>query len=82
MKNKITVHKLNEKLHFYLISNGKRYYLFTQDFSKGVYQFFKSGRSESELHKYNLWRKNPRLDKTIEKLPMYMRYVLKEDNAA
>ena len=82
MKNKITVNKLNEKLHFYLISNGKRYYLFTQDFSKGVYQFFKSGRSESELHKYNLWRKNPRLDKTIEKLPMYMRYVLKEDNAA
>ena len=82
MKNKITVNKLNEKLHFYLISNGKRYYLFTQDFSKGVYQFFKSGRSESELHKYNLWRKNPRLDKTIEKIPMYMRYVLKEDNAA
>ncbi len=77
MKNKIIVSKLNEKLHFYLVSNGKRHYLFTQDFSKGVYQFFKSGRSESELHKYNLWRKNPRLDKTIEKIPMYMRYVLK-----
>ena len=82
MKNKIIVHKSNERLHFYLISNGKRNYLFTQDFSKGVYQFFKSGRSESELHKYNLWRKNPRLDKTIEKLPLYMRYVLKEEAAA
>lgn len=82
MKNKIIVTKSNEKLHFYLLSNGKRLYLFSQDFSKGVYQFFKSGRSESELHKYNLWRKNPRLDKTIEKIPMYMRYVLKEDNAA
>lgn len=82
MKNKIIISKSNEKIHFYLISNGKRHYLFSQDFSKGVYQFFRSGRSESELHKYSLWRKNPRLDKTIEKIPMYLRYVLKEDSAA
>ena len=48
MKNKIMVNKLNEKLHFYLISNGKRYYLFTQDFSKGVYQFFKSPPGQND----------------------------------
>ena len=81
MKNKITVTKNNNNLNFYLLSGGKRYYLFTQDFSKGVYKFFQSGRSESELHKYKLWRKNPRLDKTIEKIPLYTRYVLKEEAA-
>ncbi len=78
MKNKISVTKANNKLNFYLLSEGKRYYLFTQTFSKGVYQFFQNGRSESELHKYKLWHKNPRLDKTIEKIPLYTRYVLKE----
>ena len=78
MKNKISVTKANNKLNFYLLSEGKRYYLFTQSFSKGVYQFFQNGRSESELYKYKLWHKNPRLDKTIEKIPLYTRYVLKE----
>lgn len=81
MKNKILVTKSNNKIHFYLISEGKRHYLFSQNFSKGVYQFFRSGRSESELHGYKNWRKNPRLDKTIEKIPMYMRYVIKETAA-
>lgn len=78
MKNKISVTKKNNKINFYLVSGGKSYYLFTQDYSKGVYEFFQGGRSESELHKYKLWRKNPRLDKTIEKIPLYTRYVLKE----
>ena len=78
MKNKISVTKKNNKLNFYLIAGGERHYLFTQDYSKGVYEFFQGGRSESELHKYKLWRKNPRLDKTIEKIPLYTRYVLRE----
>lgn len=81
MKNKISVTKGDNKIHFYLLTENKRYYLFTQSFSKGVYQFFQGGRSESELHKYKNWRKNPRLDKTIEKIPLYTRYVLKEEAA-
>ena len=81
MKNKVLVSKSNDKIHFYLIANGRRHYLFSQDYSKGVYQFFRNGRSESELHSYKLWNKNPRLDKTIEKIPMYARYALKEDSA-
>lgn len=81
MKNKISVTKGDNKIHFYLQSGGKRYYLFTQSFSKGVYQFFQGGRSEAELHKYKNWRKNPRLDKTIEKIPLYTRYVLREEAA-
>lgn len=81
MKNKISVTKGDNKIHFYLWSSGKRYYLFTQNFSKGVYQFFQNGRSEAELYKYKNWRKNPRLDKTIEKIPLYMHYVLREEAA-
>lgn len=82
MRNKITITKKNDKINFYLVTGGKRYYMFSQSFSKGVYEFFRNGRSEAELHNYKLWHKNPRLDKTIEKIPMYIRYILKEEVAA
>lgn len=82
MRNKIEITKKNDKINFYLVSSGKRLYLFTQSFSKGVYEFFRNGRSEAELYSYKLWHKNPRLDKTIEKIPMYIRYAIKEEEAA
>ena len=78
MKNKIIVRKGNNKLNFYLLSKTGRFYLFTQDYSKGVYHYFRNGKSENELRSYRQWDKNPRLDKTIEKLPMYIHYVLNE----
>lgn len=82
MRNRVTITKKNNKIHFYLVNDGGRYYMFSQDFSRGVYEFFRSGRSEAELHNYKRWHRNPRLDKTIEKIPMYIRYVLKEEEAA
>ena len=78
MKKRITITKTDEKLHFYLVTERSRSYLFTQGFSKGVYDYFRRGRSERELHEYKQWNKNPRLDKTIEKIPMYTQYVLRE----
>lgn len=78
MRNAITITKENEKLNFYLISKQGRFYLFTQPFSKGVYNFFRNGKSENQLKSYSKWNSNKRLDKTIEKIPMYVQYVLKE----
>ena len=78
MRNKITITKENEKLNFYLVSKQGRFYLFTQPFSKGVYNFFRNGKSENQLKSYSKWNNNKRLDKTIEKIPMYVQYVLKE----
>lgn len=66
------------KLNFYLVTGGKTIYLFTQDYTKGVYDFFKHGRSANELRQFKNWRKNPRLDKTIEKIPIYRTYVMRE----
>ena len=79
MKGKIIVTKANDILNFYVTSKelGKCY-LFSQSFSKGVYEFFRRGKSVSEVVGFKKWRDNPRLDKTITKLPMYMRYVQKE----
>lgn len=66
------------KLNFYLVKGGKTLYLFTQNYTKGVYDFFKHGRSANELRQFKKWRKNPRLDKTIEKIPIYRTYVMRE----
>lgn len=78
MKKRITITKANEQLHFYLTTDRGRAYLFTQSFSKGVYDYFRRGRSERELREFRNWNKNPRLDKTIEKIPMYTHYVMHE----
>lgn len=66
------------KLNFYLVTGGKTIYLFTQDYTKGVYDFFKNGRSVNELRQFKKWKRNPRLDKTIEKIPVYRTYVMRE----
>lgn len=74
----LRAHTLSSKLDFYLVSGGRRYYLFSQNYTKGVYDFFRNGKTEDELRRYNKWNRNPRLDKTIEKIPMYIAYVMKE----
>ena len=66
------------KLNFYLVKKGKTLYLFTQNYTRGVYDFFKHGRSANELRQFKNLRKNPRLDKTIEKIPIYRAYVMRE----
>lgn len=76
--NKITIVKRNNIIDFYYhVKEGKKY-LFSQKFSKGVYEYFQNGRLELEILAFKKWNHNPRLDKTISKLPMYIRYVLKE----
>ena len=77
MKNKITISKSNDMITFYLNSKGRSFYLFTQKFSKAVYEFFAPGRSENEIRNYKSWDKNPRLDKTITKIPVYIKYISK-----
>lgn len=82
MKKRIIIISKNNKLDFYLLVSGKtKLYLFTQAYSKGVYQYFRHGRSENEIRNYKRWGRNPRLDKTIEKLPMYIRYVIQYEAA-
>lgn len=76
MKNKIIVNKKNNKLDFYLLSKKRKLYLFTQAYTRGVYHYFRNGRSETEVRTYKKWNTNPRLDKTIEKLPLYIHYAI------
>ena len=78
MKNKITVSPKNDQLNFFFHYGSKKIFLFSQRFSKAVFHFFLHGKTESEILSYKRWNQNPRLDKTIEKIPMYLRYIRKE----
>lgn len=78
MKNRIIIESGRDCLNFYLVNKCGTYYMFTQKYTPGVYDYFRDGRAEREIRAFRNWRKNPRLDKTIEKLPMYVDYVMRE----
>jgi hypothetical protein len=68
----------NWLIDFYYSRNGKEFYMFSQNYTDGVYDWFKYGRSEGELRQFKGWRNNKTLAKTIEKIPMYKKYIVKE----
>ncbi len=81
MKNKIIIKKTENEtvreLNFYLKNSKGTFWLFTQPFSKGVYEWFRDGRSESEIISFSDWKRNKRLNNTIDRIPREIRYVNK-----
>ena len=77
LKNRVEITKGNDMIKFFLIHKTGRYYLYQQKFSKAVYEFFRNGRSLSELRQFR-FSNNKRLNKTVsETLPLYIHYVLR-----
>lgn len=68
----------NQVMDFYLRSADGKSYLLCQPFSMGVWKYFKNGRAVSEIMAFRAWNKNPRLDKTIVRLPSMIRYIKRE----
>lgn len=68
----------NQVIDFYLRSADEKSYLLSQPFSMGVWKYFKNGRAVSEIMAFRAWNKNPRLDKTIVRLPSMIRYIKRE----
>ncbi len=66
------------KISFYLVDNYGTRYLFSQDYTSGVYKYFKDGKAPDELRDFRSWKRNPRLDKTIEKISVYKKHVVRE----
>ncbi|TYZ22924.1 hypothetical protein [Selenomonas ruminis] len=79
MEGKIIIKNISDMIHFYWTSlKFGTMYLFSQKFSKGVFDFFCWGRAITEVLSFKNWNRNPKLDKTITKFPIYMKYALKE----
>ena len=77
MKNKVIITKENEAIEFYLKNDKGTFWLFTQPYSKGVYEWFKDGRSEREILNFTKWERNKRLNNTINRIPREIKYVSK-----
>ncbi len=63
---------------FYLAVGGEDYFLFSQDYRKGVQAYFSKGVALEQSMKYSKAHNDSALERTMTKLPMYIKYIEKE----
>jgi len=66
-----------DTLNFYWSYRGRQLWLFSQRYTKSVYDKFRLGLRDYDIRGYK-WGGNYRMDKTIYKIPSYMAYLSKE----
>ena len=81
MQTKIYCKTLSKGIHsFYLSHNGMDYLLFCQEYRRGVNDFYKNGVRFDEARDYSKARRDTALIKTMDKIPMYVKYIEREYN--
>ncbi len=79
MKNMIYCEPTARGVHtFFLVVNGKEYYLFSQNYRKGVHAYYSKGVPLTQAVNYSKTHNDSALIRTMSKLPMYIKYVEKE----
>ena len=63
---------------FYVTANGETQFLFSQNFRRGVKEYFERGVSIDEAINFKRANGNRAIVHTMEKLPLYIRYVERE----
>lgn len=79
MKNYIICKRAEQaKTSFYLVFDNDEYYLFTQNYRKGVKDYFMNGVTINEALDKDKGRFDSALMRTMEKMPAYIKYIEKE----
>ena len=79
MKTRIFCRTTTKGIHtFYLNSDGKEYYLFHQDYRKGVAKYYRNGVTLTEAMNFSRSGHDSAIMKTMQKLPIYLKYAEKE----
>ena len=79
MKPQIYCRTTDKGVHsFYLWVDGNEYYLFRQNYRKGVHAYFRKGIRLDEVYDYSKAKHDNAIIRTLSKLPMYIRYVESE----
>lgn len=68
----------NSKQHFYVEAKGKSYYLFSQDFRRGVQNYYASGVDLNRALDVSKAKFDAAIARTMRKLPSHLRYIEKE----
>lgn len=63
---------------FYLLVGRKEFYLFSQAYRKGVGKYYGKGVCIDKSMKYSKAHYDSAITKTMDKIPMYLRYIEKE----
>ena len=63
---------------FFLVTTSEEYYLFSQNYRKGVQSYFGQGVRLDEAINFSRTHHDNAVMRTMEKLPMYIKYVEKE----
>jgi len=65
-------------LSFYIKHNNERYFLFSQNYKRGVHQYFANGVSLNKAIDYSGAKSDFSIERTMDKLPKYIKYIEKE----
>ena len=83
MAIKIYCKVTNRGVHsFYLLAEGEEYFLFCQDYRKGVHNYFRKGVCLEQAKKFSKSNRDTDIMKTMSKLPLYIKYIEKEYDIA
>lgn len=63
---------------FFMIQGRQKYYLFSQNYRKGVQEYYCKGVSLNESIDYSKAHNDSAVMRTMTKLPMYIKYIEKE----
>lgn len=63
---------------FFMFFGRQKYYLFCQNYRKGVQEYYSKGVSLNESINFSKSHNDSAIIKTMSKIPMYIRYVEKE----
>ena len=78
MKTTIYCKPTAQGIHsFYLLTDAGEYFLFSQNYRKGVQRYFSKGVRLDQARNYAKTNKDTAIIKTMDKLPIYIKYVEK-----
>lgn len=79
MNPKIYCKTTKKGIHsFYLQFRNETYFLFSQNYRKGVQKFYRNGVVLNDSFKHSKSRRDNAIEKTMTKIPMYIKYLEKE----
>ena len=65
---------------FFVITDGVRYYLFTQKFRRGVDEFYRMAMPLGKAIKHGCGKGDRAIHRTMDKLRIYIKYIEKEND--
>ena len=66
------------KQNFFLLNGMDEYFLFNEDFKKGVHDYYFRGVRLDDANNFSKCKRNTALMKTMSKIPMYVKYLERE----